>query len=160
RGLRTMKLIGIDVGTGGKRVLVVDAAGKVIGSTVGDHVAFYLPQPGWAEQDAEDWWLAAVRAPPAFVPGTGNAAGKIAAVGLRGQMHGAVLLDAADRVLRPALIWCDQRTAAEAASLNAQLGSERLIQLTSNPALTNFTLTNLLWVRTHEPALWQNLRSF
>jgi xylulokinase len=74
-------------------------------------------------------------------------------------MHGAVLLDAADRVLRPALIWCDQRTAAEAASLTAQLGSERLIQLTSNPALTNFTLTKLLWVRNYEPALWQRFRS-
>jgi xylulokinase len=75
-------------------------------------------------------------------------------------MHGAVLLDAADRVLRPALIWCDQRTAAEAAWLTAQLGKERLIQLTSNPALTNFTLTKLLWVRNHEPATWQNFRSF
>jgi xylulokinase len=74
-------------------------------------------------------------------------------------MHGAVLLDASGRVLRPALIWCDQRTADEAAWLTAQLGSERLIQLTSNPALTNFTLTKLLWVRSHEPAIWQNFRS-
>jgi xylulokinase len=155
-----MKLIGIDVGTGGTRVLLVDAAGKVAGSTVRDHAPFHSPQPGWAEQDPEDWWRAAAQAIPALLQATSTAPEEIAAVGLSGQMHGAVLLDAADRVMRPALIWCDQRTAAEAASLNAQIGAERLIQLTSNPALTNFTLTKLLWVRTHEPAMWQNFHSF
>jgi xylulokinase len=155
-----MKLIGIDVGTGGTRVLLVDSAGKVIGSTVRDHAPFHSPQPGWAEQDPEDWWQAAIHAIPALLQATSTSPDEIAALGLSGQMHGAVLLDAADRVLRPALIWCDQRTAAEAASLTAQLGSERLIQLTSNPALTNFTLTKLLWVRNHEPALWQRFRSF
>jgi xylulokinase len=132
----------------------------VIGSTVRDHALFYSPQPGWAEQDPEDWWQAAIHAIPALLQATSTSPDEIAAIGLSGQMHGAVLLDAADRVLRPALIWCDQRTAAEAASLTAQLGSERLIQLTSNPALTNFTLTKLLWVRGHEPALWQRFRSF
>jgi xylulokinase len=155
-----MKLIGIDVGTSGTRVLLVDAAGKVVGSTVRDHAPFRSPQPGWAEQDPEDWWQAAIHAIPALLQATSTSADEIAAIGLSGQMHGAVLLDSADRVLRPALIWCDQRTAAQAASLTAQLGSERLIQLTSNPALTNFTLTKLLWVRSHEPALWQRFRSF
>ena len=155
-----MKLIGIDVGTGGTRVLLVDAAGTVLGSTVRDHAPFRSPQPGWAEQDPEDWWQAAVQGIPALLAATSTSPDEIAAIGLSGQMHGAVLLDAADRILRPALIWCDQRTAAEAASLTSQLGSERLIQLTSNPALTNFTLTKLLWVRNHEPALWQRFRSF
>src|SRR3954462_8669883 len=138
-----MKLIGIDVGTGGTRVLLVDAAGTVIGSEVRDHAPFRSPQPGWAEQDPEDWWQAAAQGIPALLAATSTSPDEIAAVGLSGQMHGAVLLDAADDVLRPALIWCDQRTASEAASLTAQLGSERLIQLTSNPALTNFTLTKL-----------------
>ena len=155
-----MKLIGIDVGTSGTRVLLVDTAGKVLGSTVRDHLPFSSPQPGWAEQDPEDWWQAAVHAIPALLKATSTAPEEIAAVGLSGQMHGAVLLDAAGRLLRPSLIWCDQRTADEAAWLTAQLGAERLIQLTSNPALTNFTLTKLLWVRTHEPAIWQNFRSF
>jgi xylulokinase len=155
-----MKLIGIDVGTGGTRVLLVDAAGKVIGSTVQDHAPFQSPHTGWAEQDPEDWWRAAAHAIPALLQATSTSPDEIAAVGLSGQMHGAVLLDAADRVLRPALIWCDQRTAADAARLTEQLGAARLIELTSNPALTNFTLTKLLWVRTHEPAIWQKFRSF
>jgi xylulokinase len=155
-----MKLIGIDVGTGGTRVLLIDTAGKVLGSTVREHAAFRSPQPGWAEQDPEDWWQAAVQAIPALLKATSTAPEEIAGIGLSGQMHGAVLLNAANRVLRPALIWCDQRTAAEAAWLTAQLGAERLIQLTSNPALPNFTLTKLLWVRKHEPAIWQRFRSF
>jgi xylulokinase len=155
-----MKVIGIDVGTSGTRALLVDAAGKVLGSTVRDHMPFHSPQPGWAEQDPEDWWEAAVHAIPALLQATSTAAEEITAVGLSGQMHGAVLLDAADRVLRPALIWCDQRSAAEAGWLTEQLGAERLIQLTSNPALTNFTLTKLLWVRNHEPEVWQNFHSF
>lgn len=155
-----MKLIGIDVGTGGTRVLLVDTAGKVVGSTVREHAPFRSPQPGWAEQDPEDWWQAAVHAIPALLKETATDPEEIAAVGLSGQMHGAVLLDTADRVLRPALIWCDQRTAGEAAWLTAQIGAERLIQLTSNPALTNFTLTKLLWVREHEPAIWREFRSF
>jgi xylulokinase len=155
-----MKLIGIDVGTGGTRVLLVDTTGKVVGSTVREHAPFRSPQPGWAEQDPEDWWQAAVHAIPALLKATATDPAEIAAVGLSGQMHGAVLLDAADRVLRPTLIWCDQRTAAEAAWLTGQLGTERLIHLTSNPALTNFTLTKLLWVREHEPAIWRQFRSF
>jgi xylulokinase len=102
-----MKLIGIDVGTGGTRVLLVDTAGKVVGSTVREHAPFRSPQPGWAEQDPEDWWQAAVHAIPALLEATGTTPEEIAAVGLSGQMHGAVLLDATDHVLRPALIWCD-----------------------------------------------------
>ncbi|HEY3988367.1 MAG TPA: xylulokinase [Acidobacteriaceae bacterium] len=155
-----MKLIGIDVGTGGTRVLLVDTAGKVVCSTVREHAPFRSPRPGWAEQDPEDWWQAAIHAVPALLKETSTAPEEIAAVGLSGQMHGAVLLDAANRVLRPALIWCDQRTAVEAARLTEQLGMERIIALTSNPALTNFTLTKLLWVRDHEPALWREFRSF
>jgi xylulokinase len=155
-----MKLIGIDVGTGGTRVLLVDTEGKVVGSAVREHAPFRSPHPGWAEQDPEDWWQAAVHAIPALLKATSTAPEEIAAIGLSGQMHGAVLLDEHNRVLRPSLIWCDQRTAAEAAWLTQQLGADRLIALTSNPALTNFTLTKLLWVRNHEPALWRHFRSF
>jgi xylulokinase len=154
-----MKLIGIDVGTSGTRVLLIDAAGKVCGSIVRDHVQFRSPQPGWAEQDPEDWWQAAAQAIPALLRSTSTAPEEIAAIGLSGQMHGAVLLDAMDHVLRPAIIWCDQRTAAETEWLTNQIGTERIIALTSNPALTNFTLTKLLWVRGHEPDLWRSFRS-
>ena len=87
-------------------------------------------------------------------------ASEITCIGLSGQMHGAVLLDRKNEVLRPALIWCDQRTAAECRYLNDTIGAQRIVELTSNPALTNFTLTKLLWVRTNEPALWQRFRSF
>jgi xylulokinase len=91
---------------------------------------------------------------------SGIPASEIACIGLSGQMHGAVLLDGNDEVLRPALIWCDQRTAAECRYLNDTLGAQRIVALTANPALTNFTLTKLLWVRTHEPDIWRRFRSF
>lgn len=87
-------------------------------------------------------------------------ADQISGVGLSGQMHGAVLLDEADKVIRPALIWCDVRTAAECAQLNADIGEKKIIELTCNPALTNFTLTKLLWVRNNEPKLWERFRRF
>src|SRR5690606_24051103 len=89
---------------------------------------------------------------------SGLAPSAIASVGLSGQMHGAVLLDAAGEVLRPAIIWADQRTAAECRWLEREVGPARLLELTSNPALTNFTLTKLLWVRTHEPETWSRVR--
>jgi xylulokinase len=155
-----MKLIGIDVGTGGTRVLLIDAAGNVCDSVVREHAPFRSPQSGWAEQDPEDWWQATVEAISALLRKTSIPTGEIAAIGLSGQMHGAVLLGAADQILRPAIIWCDQRTSSEAAWLTERLGTERIIALTSNPPLTNFTLTKLLWVRKHEPAVWQNFRSF
>ena len=107
-----------------------------------------IPQPGWAEQDPEDWWRASERALAAV------GAGDAASVGLTGQMHGLVLLDAADRVLRPAILWNDQRTAAECAEIEERIGLERLIELTGNRALTGFTAPKLLWVRRHEPELW------
>ena len=155
-----MKFIGIDVGTGGTRAVLIDGVGMVLGSAVQEHVAFASPRPGWAEQDPEDWWQAARVSIRRLLAQTATAPEEIACVGLTGQMHGAVLLDASDRVLRPALIWCDQRTAVEAAWLTEKLGAERIIALTSNPALTNFTLTKLLWVRQHEPQIWKRFRSF
>ncbi len=155
-----MKFVGIDVGTGGTRALLVDDAGSVLGSAVQEHVPFASPHAGWAEQDTEDWWQAAQKAIRRLLADTATPAEEIASVGLTGQMHGAVLLDQSERVLRPALIWCDQRTAAEAAWLTDTLGAERIVALTCNPALTNFTLTKLLWVRQHEPQVWKQFHSF
>jgi xylulokinase len=154
-----MKLLGIDVGTGGTRAMVVDERGRVIASAVEEHAPFGSPQIGWAEQDARDWWRACVGAVRALITAKGVSADEIGSVGLTGQMHGTVLLDAHDEVLRPALIWCDQRTAAQCRTITELVGAERLIELTMNPALTGFSLPKLWWVREHEPAVWGRVRS-
>jgi xylulokinase len=154
------KIIGIDVGTGGTRAVLVDEKGALLGSATHEHVQFASPQNGWAEQDPHDWWSACQKAIGKLLRETGVSKSEIAAVGLAGQMHGAVLLDEKEEVLRPALIWCDQRTAEECRVLNETVGEQRIVELTSNPALPNFTLTKLMWVRTHEPEIWKRFRSF
>ncbi|MCA1615477.1 MAG: xylulokinase [Acidobacteria bacterium] len=154
-----MKLLGIDVGTGGTRAVVVDEGGAVVASATSEHAPFASPQTGWAEQDARDWWRAAAEAVRAVLSKQGISAEEIACVGFSGQMHGATLLDERGEVLRPALIWCDQRTDAQCRALTRLVGAERLIELVSNPALTNFTLTKMLWVREQEPGLWARVRT-
>jgi xylulokinase len=154
-----MHLIGIDVGTGGSRALLIDAAGKVVASATVEHQAFVSPQTGWAEQDPRDWWRASAAAIKTAISKARINADQIKAVGLSGQMHGAVLLDERDEVLRPAIIWCDQRSADQCRNLTKNVGARRLIELTCNPALTGFTLPKLLWVRDHEPETWQRVRS-
>ena len=154
-----MHLIGIDVGTGGSRAVLIDAAGKIVAAATVEHEPFNSPQPGWAEQDPRDWWRASAAAIQACIRQAGIPAEEIKAVGLSGQMHGSVLLDDNDEVLRPALIWCDQRSAEQCRKLTTMIGARRLIELTCNPALTGFTLPKLLWVRDTEPDTWKRLRS-
>ena len=151
-------VLGIDVGTGGTRAVIIDERGAVLASGTEEHANFASPQPGWAEQDPRDWWRAAALAVKKALASAGLGGEAIAAVGFSGQMHGAVLLDENDEVIRPALIWCDQRTEEQCRELERTIGTERLIQLTSNPPLTNFTLTKLLWVRQHEPQHWARVR--
>ncbi len=151
--------LGIDVGTGGTRAVLIDRAGKVLASHSADHAPIASAHIGWAEQDPEDWWRAAQEAilgalKDAAGAGHGN---KVEAVGLTGQMHGCVMLDRDGGVLRPALIWCDQRTQPEADWLNHTIGYEKIIQLVANPALPNFTLTKLLWVRQHQPEIFKQI---
>jgi xylulokinase len=153
-------IIGIDVGTGGTRAVLVDEKGALLGSATHEHAPFASPQNGWAEQDPRDWWNACQKAIAKLLRETSVSKSEIAAVGLAGQMHGAVLLDEKEEVLRPALIWCDQRSQGECDVLNQTIGEQRLVELTSNPALPNFTLTKLMWVRTHEPEIWKRFRSF
>ncbi len=138
--------------------MIVDERGSVVASGTEEHRAFDSPQPGWAEQSPEDWWRACGIAVKRALESGGISGDEIACVGFSGQMHGAVLLDERDEVVRPALIWCDQRTEQEARWLEEKIGRARLIELTLNPALTNFTLTKLLWVREHEPKNWQRIR--
>jgi xylulokinase len=154
-----MYFLGIDVGTGGTRAVVIDDGGRVIASATEEHQAFASPQIGWAEQDPADWWRACGIAVKKALAQSQLSGDQISCVGLSGQMHGAVLLDDEARLVRPALIWCDVRTEKQSQDLTAKIGGERLIQLTCNPALTNFTLTKCLWVRENEPAKWSRVRS-
>jgi len=153
-----MPVLGIDVGTGGTRALIVDETGHIIASATEEHAPFASPQLGWAEQDPCDWWRAATVAIRKALHSANLSSSAISCVGFSGQMHGAVLLDDRNDVIRPALIWCDQRTQAQCDELHRIFGRRRLIELTCNPALTNFTLTKLLWVREHEPQNWARVR--
>ncbi len=152
-----MKFLGLDVGTGGSRALVIDAAGRINASATVEHVPFASPQAAWAEQDPRDWWRASTLAIREIL--SKEKAEEISAVGLSGQMHGSVLLDERDEVLRPSIIWCDQRTNSQCESLTKEIGADRLIKLTCNPALTGFTLPKMLWVRECEPRLWQEVHA-
>jgi xylulokinase len=152
-------LLGIDVGTGGTRALVIDSNGRIAASATSEHVPFASPETGWAEQDPRDWWRATTEAVRAVLAQPGVTADSIKAVGFSGQMHGSTLLDRNGEVVRPALLWCDQRTARQCEQITEQLGAARLIELTLNPALTGFTLPKLLWVRDREPELWRDVRS-
>jgi xylulokinase len=154
-----MYFLGIDVGTGGTRALILDEHGKIAGSATEDHEAFASPEIGWAEQHPEDWWRAGGIAVRKALENAHLAGDRISCVGFSGQMHGAVMLDGADAVVRPALIWCDVRTEKQCLEFTRKVGVERLIQLTCNPALPNFTLTKFLWVREHEPENWKRVRS-
>lgn len=153
-----MNFLGIDVGTGGTRAVVVDERGRVVASATAEHADFASPQTGWAEQDPRDWWQATQRAVRAVLS-QGISAGEIACVGLSGQMHGCTLLDGRGEVLRPAIIWCDGRTVEQCNEITRRLGAEKLIELVANPALVGFTLPKMLWVREHEPEVWRDVRT-
>jgi len=153
-----MWFLGMDVGTGGTRAVVVDGAGKLVGTASSNHAPFRAEHPGWAEQDPEDWWRAAQEAIRGAIASTPEPREPIAAIALTGQMHGAVMLDENGAVLRPALIWCDTRTQPECDWLTEKIGYEKLIELTCNPALPNFTVTKILWVKKHQPEIFAKIR--
>ncbi len=148
-------LMGIDVGTTGTRAVIVRPDGHVMGAATAPHQPIRMERPGWAEQDPEDWWQATVLGVRQVLDQTGIKGSEIAAVGLSGQMHGVVLLDGARAVLRPSLIWCDQRSDKQCEWITSKVGAQKLIRLALNPALTGFSAPKLLWVRDHEPAIWK-----
>jgi xylulokinase len=145
-------LVGLDVGTTGVKALAITSDGDVVATSERSY-PLSTPHPGWAEQDPEDWWRAAESA-----IGEVSAGREIAGIGLSGQMHGLVALDAEERVIRPAILWNDQRTGAECVSIEERLGLERLIQLTGNRALPGFTAPKLLWLREHERDAYDRIR--
>lgn len=147
-------LLGLDVGTSGARAVAVAASGTVEADAAEDY-ELLRPRPGWTEQRPSDWWDASRRALSRVVAEVGG--DRVVGIGLTGQMHGAVTLDAADRPLRPALLWNDQRTTAEAEEIAERVGPERLVAIAGNPALTGFQAPKLLWIRNHEPELWARI---
>ena len=144
----TQALIGLDIGTTGVKAIAIGVDGRIL-AAASEGYLLSTPHPGWAEQDPEDWWRAA-QACLARLP-----AGPI---GFSGQMHGLVVLGADDRVLRPAILWNDQRTGEECAEIEAKVGLARLIELTGNRALTGFTAPKLLWLARHEPETYARIR--
>ncbi len=142
--------IGVDIGTSGTKTVLFDKTGNVIASALQEY-PLYQPQNGYAEQRPEDWLEATVSTIAQVMAKSSVEAAQVKGVGLSGQMHGLVMLDEQDTVIRPAIIWCDQRTAKECEEITQKVGAERLIQITANPALTGFTASKILWVRNHEP---------
>lgn len=153
-----MYWLGIDVGTGGTRALLVDERGKVRHACTAPHDDMCMERPLWAEQRPENWWDAAQLAIQGVLSQARVSGADVRGIGLSGQMHGLVILDATDQVIRPALIWCDQRSQAQVDAINAVVGKETVLASTANPVLTGFTLPKLLWVRDHEPALFARVR--
>jgi xylulokinase len=150
--------LGIDVGTGGSRALLVDERGGVRAGFTALHEDMMMARPQWAEQRPENWWDAVVEAVRGVMAKAGVTGDQIKAIGLSGQMHGLVILDEANQVIRPSLIWCDQRSQAQVDFVNQKVGKENVLRYTANPVLTGFTLPKLLWVRDNEPANFDRVR--
>lgn len=141
-------LVGLDIGTSGAKALLCDDRGSVLATAMAEY-PLHTPFPLWSEQEPADWWRGAKQALARVTAGVD--AGQIGGLGLTGQMHGAVFLDAHGQVIRPALLWNDQRTAAECAEITERVGAARLIEIAGNPALTGFQAPKILWLRNHEP---------
>jgi xylulokinase len=145
--------LGIDISTTGSKVIVMDESGGICATASSPHT-LQTPKPLWSEQDPGQWWEATKISIRAALEQVGLVGGSIAAVGLTGQMHGLVLLDDAGQVLRPAILWNDQRTQAQCDEIHARIGKQNFIQITGNVALTGFTAPKILWVQENEPEVY------
>jgi xylulokinase len=142
---------GIDIGTSATKALAINSNGRVLAHAAAGYKVHH-PRPLWSEQDPDQWWRATLDTVRAVMRRARLRAGDVKAIGLSGQMHGSVFLDRQGKVLRPAILWNDQRTAAECAEIEQRAGGKRkLISKVANPALTGFTAPKILWVRRHEP---------
>jgi xylulokinase len=151
-------LLGIDIGTSGTKTLICDERGAVIATAVAEH-GISSPKPGWSEQDPRQWWAATIVATKAVVKKAKVKAAEIGAIGLSGQMHGGVFLGDGIKPLRPAILWNDQRTAEQCGEIESKAGGrEALIEMVANPALTGFTAPKILWVRQHEPRVYEKTK--
>jgi len=150
--------LGLDIGTTGSRAVIINESGAVCSAASADHAPMTQHQHTWAEQEPEDWWRAAQEAIRAALAQGKISGANIAGLGLSGQMHGIVLLDSQHRVIRPSIIWCDQRSQAQADWFTERIGAQRLKEITCNPALTGFSVPKLLWVKDNEPASYQRMQ--
>lgn len=150
-------LLGVDVGTTGTKTLLIDESGKLC-SSVTHTYPLSTPRPLWAEQDPADWWRATVSTIQAVLRESGVSPAEVKGVGLTGQMHGAVFLDETNQVLRPSILWCDQRTGSECEWITETVGRDRVVELTSNPVLTGFTAGKIVWLRNNEPDAYAKTR--
>lgn len=146
-------LIGVDIGTSGTKTVLFDENGTVISSATVEY-PMYQPQNGWAEQDPDDWWNATVETLSKVISDSGVNAADIKGIGLAGQMHGLVMLDADGKVQRKSIIWCDGRTQKQCDEITEIVGAKKLIEITANPALPGFTASKILWVRENEPDIY------
>jgi xylulokinase len=144
-------LMGIDVGTTGSKTLLIDEGGEVIASATVQY-PMHTPHPLWAEQDPADWWQATVVGVQRVLANVEPS--QVKGLGLTGQMHGLVLLDSAGEVLRPCIMWNDQRTGSQCAAITERLGFDRVIEWTANPVLPGFTAPKIVWVRQNEPRVY------
>lgn len=152
-----MHFIGIDVGTSGTKTVLFNEAGVAIAEHTAEY-EMYQPRNGWAEQHPADWWAAVCEGLRSVLSQSGLRGEDVAGLGLSGQMHGLVMLDDEGEVLRPSIIWCDQRTQKQCDEITERVGAERLIRITANPALTGFTAGKILWVRENEPEVYARCR--
>jgi xylulokinase len=150
-------LIGIDVGTTGSKAILADASGNVVASSTHEY-PLHTPRPGWAEQDPEDWWRATVAAIRDILSESGARPDEIRGLGLSGQQHGSVFLDGNGKVIREALLWCDQRTAAQCQWIHDTVGFDKVVEETLNPVLTGFQAGKIVWLRDNEPESYRKLR--
>ena len=150
-------LLGIDLSTTGAKALLIDRDGRVVSSAT-TPLSLSTPQPLWSEQEPREWWTATTNSIKQALADANATGEDIAAIGLTGQMHGLVLLDADGEVLRPAILWNDQRCGAECDEIRARVTRRELVQITGNDALTGFTAPKILWVETHEPEVYQRIR--
>jgi xylulokinase len=150
-------LIGLDVGTSGTKAILIDEAGALKSSSTVEY-PLYTPQPLWAEQPPSDWWNATCMAVRSLLEQSGIPPSAVVGIGLSGQMHGSVFLDESHQVIRPALLWCDQRTAAECDWITETVGRERVLEWTLNPVLTGFTAGKIVWLHNHEPGHYARVR--
>jgi xylulokinase len=145
--------LGIDTSTTGSKALLIDEHGEVVTVASSPHT-LQTPRPLWSEQDPHEWWGAVSASIKSVLESAGISGEQIGAVGLTGQMHGLVLLDEAGKVLRPAILWNDQRTQSQCDQIHARIGKEKFIQITGNVALTGFTAPKILWVKENEPDVY------
>jgi len=149
-------LLGIDIGTTGSKAVLIEPNGKVIAHATTEY-PIIVPKPNWAEQNPEDWWKATIKSIRGVILKSGIKSDSITGIGLTGQMHGLVLLNNKEEILRPCILWNDQRTVEECEEINRKISKERMMKIAGKPALTSFTAGKILWVKKNESYIYRKI---